>query len=121
MLNSSEIVEIEPGVFLGSIFATDPLILQANSIDHIFHFGFELSSKLPKQITSTYFDLEDNESRKDDIVRIGLEICTQINKLLVAGKRVLVCCQAGRSRSASVILLWLHGQYPYAKFEELME
>ena len=108
---SSHISEVEHNLFFGSLFSTQRNILQNYSIDNIFHFGFTATDKL-SGVTYEYFDIEDNWSGLENIIATGKKLVNEIDNLLNDNKKVLVCCQAGRSRSATIIIMYLHHKYP---------
>lgn len=121
------IAQIEDNLFLGSLFAAGPTTLEKYGITYIFHIGFEI----PKPNLKTnyfrthckheYFDLEDDPDKTEEMLRISYYIVNKIEKLINEGERVLVCCIAGKSRSASMIVLYLHYKYPAASYEEIID
>ena len=119
------IAKIENNLFLGSLFSITPETLQEHNITYIFHFGFEI----PKPILDTeyfcksckheYFDLEDNSQSFSEMLKISDYVIQKICELINT-ETILVCCVAGKSRSASMIALYLHHKYPELSYEEII-
>lgn len=120
------IAKIENNLFLGSLFSITPEILQQHKITYIFHFGFDI----PKPILDNdyfrnsckheYFDLEDNVESVAQMLQISEYVIAKICKL-IHSETILVCCVAGKSRSASMIALYLHHTYPELSYEEIID
>jgi hypothetical protein len=121
------IAQIDKNLFLGSLFSVNPEILQHYNITHIFHFGFEIpkpildSNYLQNYCKEEYFNLEDTSESVEKMLQMSFEVNPKIDKLINANKNVLVCCVAGKSRSASIVTLYLHHKYPTLSYEELMD
>ena len=119
------IAKIENNLFLGSLFSITPETLQEHKITYIFHFGFEIPKPIlendyfRKSCKHEYFDLEDDSQSVEKMLKISdyviQKICEIINK-----ETILVCCVAGKSRSASMIALYLHDKYPELSYEEII-
>ena len=93
-----------------------------------------------------YIDLEDQPFAAEDMLRIGEKNCTdhrdvksfeerkRFTKLMQQsgkGNKVLVCCMAGKSRSASMIVLYLktshftfyhifNKKYPQMSYDDIL-
>ncbi len=139
------IAQIEPNLYLGSSFATVPETLQDFHITHVFYIGFDIGARQPS-VEYTKITLDDNIQCRAEMIDLGLQLCTKIKTILerncelkandfelnneptqeasyfeVPTNRVLVCCSAGRSRSASMIVLYLMGKYPTLTLDEILE
>ncbi len=115
----TNIAKIEDKLFLGSMFSISNDNIQKYGINFIFHIGFEI----PKGIDTCqheYFELEDRGSETSKMLEISDYIVKKINTLISSSYTVLVCCVAGRSRSASMIALYLHSKYPNLSYEEII-
>jgi hypothetical protein len=119
------IAKIESNLFLGSLFSVTPETLREYNITYIFHFGFEI----PKPILDNeyfrasckneYFDLEDDAHSTGKMLQISDYVVSKIHELIKT-ETILVCCVAGKSRSASMIALYLHHKYPELSYEEII-
>lgn len=121
------IAKIEENLFLGSLFSAAPSSVEGNQITHIFHLGFEIPTPnlstpyFKEHCQHEYFSLEDDPENTNRMITISEYIVPKIDELIKKGERVLVCCVAGKSRSASMIMLYLHHKYPNATYEELLQ
>lgn len=119
------IAQIEHNLFLGSLFSITPETLQKNNITYIFHFGFEIPKPILdhdyfcKSCKHEYFDLEDNSQSVKEMLKISDYVIKKINELINT-ETILVCCVAGKSRSASMIALYLHDKYHNLSYEEII-
>lgn len=119
------IAKIESNLFLGSLFSITPETLQEYNITYIFHFGFEIpkpildSDYFCKSCKHEYFDLEDNSQSVNEMLKISDYVTKKIGELINT-ETILVCCVAGKSRSASMIALYLHHKYPELSYEEII-
>jgi protein tyrosine/serine phosphatase len=119
------IAKIENNLFLGSLFSITPETLQEYNITYIFHFGFEIPKPILdndyfcKSCKHEYFDLEDNSQSVKEMLNISDYVTTKIYELINT-ETILVCCVAGKSRSASMIALYLHHKYPELSYEEII-
>ena len=119
------IAKIENHLFLGSLFSITPETLQENNITYIFHFGFEIPKPILeneyfcKSCKHEYFDLEDNSYSVEEMLKISDYVSNKIDELINT-ETILVCCVAGKSRSASMIALYLHHKYPELSYEEII-
>ena len=114
----NHIAEIETNLFLGSSFSVHPEIVKQLNITYIFHLGFEININ-GYTCKHEYFDLEDNLQSVDKMLKISDYITKKI-KTLIDTETILVCCVAGKSRSASMIALYLHYKYPHLSYEEII-
>jgi protein tyrosine/serine phosphatase len=119
------IAKIEKNLFLGSLFSIAPETLQENNITYIFHFGFEIPKHILdndyfcKSCKHEYFDLEDDSQSVNKMLKISDYVINKIHELINT-ETILVCCVAGKSRSASMIALYLHHKYPELSYEEII-
>lgn len=127
------IAQIEPHLFLGSSFSLNPEILQQHKITYIFHFGFEIAEPIlatpyfrTQQVKHEYFDLEDNSQSVNKMLSISDYVVKRIHEILQSNtattnnENVCGCCVAGKSRSASMIALYLHYKYPHLSYDEII-
>jgi len=119
------IANIDKNIYLGSCFSVDPKILQEYNIKYVFHIGFEMvepilkSDYVSKNVKREHFDVDDDVQSASKMMDIGKHICDKI-KQIDSSNNILVCCVAGRSRSASVIVRYLHNKYPYLTYDEII-
>lgn len=119
------IAKIENNLFLGSLFSITPETLEEYNITYIFHFGFEIPKPILdndyfcKSCKHEYFALEDNYQSVDEMIKISDYVIQKICELINT-ETILVCCVAGKSRSASMIALYLHHKYPELSYEEII-
>ncbi len=111
------IAEIDHNVFLGNQTATQATLLETLKIQHVFHIGFTISDFSPN-VQYEFIELEDNSFSAQTMLAIGKELVSKINQCLANGEKVLVCCVMGRSRSASMIMMWLHSRYLNLTYDE---
>jgi len=122
---TSHIAKIENNLFLGSCYSVNPETLQKHNITYIFHCGFQISSSVLNDeyflnsCKHEYFDFEDNSQSVHKMLEFGDYIVDKIDKLIDT-ETILVCCVAGKSRSASMIALYLHHKYPELSYEEII-
>lgn len=116
---SPHICEVEPNLFFGGQFSTQPKVLEDFFIDNVFHFGFTPTEKLTF-VNYIFFDLEDNWSALESIINAGKKLYNEIDNLLQNNKKVLICCQLGRSRSATIITMYLHHKYPHYTYYNIV-
>jgi protein-tyrosine phosphatase len=94
-------------LYLGSQSSTHHDILVKHNIQHVISIG---CNPLERNIRIFKYEIEDNGDTKnvDDFFNaIMPEIHTIINESIHLKQPILVHCQAGISRSASVIISWL--------------
>ncbi len=121
-----DIAQIDNNLFLGSLFATGPATLENYGITYVFHFGFEIpkpsldSNYFRTSCKNEYFDLDDTPQSTEEMLKISNYVVGKIDELINNGEKVLVCCVAGKSRSASMITLYLHHKYPHASYEDII-
>jgi len=99
-------VEVIPGLFLGNYqTACSEKMLLANRIDVIVNLVEALQNKFPEQITYENFTVSDLPSF--DLQESIEHVLPIIHRHLDSGKRVLVHCRHGISRSPSIGLAYL--------------
>ena len=132
---SHSIAKIDNNLFLGSFVSVNSEILQELNITYIFHLGFEISDQIlnheyfKKYCKHEYFDINDDSISVNKMLKISNYIVSKIDELLNIEnilddtkniENVLVCCPTGKSRSASMIALYLHYKYPKLSYEEII-
>lgn len=122
---TQHIAKIEDNLFLGSLFSITPETLQEHRITYIFHFGFDIPRPI---LDNTYFRksckyegfaLEDNTESVNEMLQLSEYVVKRIRDLIET-ETILVCCVAGKSRSASMIALYLHHRYPELSYDEII-
>ena len=96
-------------LFLGSQYSSRNNELVKYNISHVISIGCDPVYNLPN-ITNHKFNIEDNGDPNNVFTffsKIIPEIHDLINNLLDNNIKVLVHCQAGISRSAIVVIMWL--------------
>jgi protein-tyrosine phosphatase len=94
-------------LYLGSQASTHPDILAIHNIQHIISIG---CNALERNIPNYKYDIEDNGNLTNISVffnQVIPSIHKIINECIRKNQPVVVHCQAGISRSASVIISWL--------------
>jgi hypothetical protein len=120
-----KIAKIDKNIYLGSCFSVDPKILQENNIKYVFHIGFEIvepilkNEYVSKNVKREHFVVDDDVQSASKMMDIGRYICDRINQI-DPSNNILVCCVAGRSRSASVIVRYLHNKYTTLTYDEII-
>jgi hypothetical protein len=110
----------EPNLFVGSFDALHLDTLTEFQITHVFCF-VEPSDKLPT-IVYEPVELDDAPDCAEKLLEIGKKWCAKIRTLHENPQnKVLVTCQAGRSRSISIIVMYLMEKYPELTMGEIMD
>jgi protein-tyrosine phosphatase len=90
-------------------------------IDTVFHIGFEIEENMKLEGVMYHFiDLQDDSASADRMIQYARKVIPQIDECLLRGESVLVCCLMGRSRSASLIIYWMHTKYPEMSYEDVV-
>lgn len=93
-------------IYISSIFGTKPELLEENDIKNVISIGC-YPPIYHKNINYYYYDFEDNESQINDFFQsILMDIHPFINECIEKNEKVLIHCNAGKSRSVSVVILW---------------
>ncbi|EJD08370.1 phosphatases II, partial [Fomitiporia mediterranea MF3/22] len=93
-------------IFLGGVNAACKPFLLQNSITHVLSLGWKPLEDLSPEITVKYIDIADTE--ETDITMILDEACRFIDLGTRGTNRILVHCRLGQSRSATVVIFYLH-------------
>lgn len=108
---STPMHQIEPLLWLGNQKAASDLhLLRAHKISAIL----QLLDKKPEPLFEgefTYYAVDIMDSPTEDIISIIRKSLAFIETHIRNGKGVLVHCQAGMSRSASVVIAYLMAKY----------
>lgn len=108
------LIPIIPGLYLGNIStAYDSNLLLENQINVIITVAKEAKPPLVIGIINHHFGIKDEIGFPID--NYFSEISDLINKYLIDGKKILVHCMAGISRSPTIIIVYLmtHHQMTY--------
>jgi len=104
-MDSNYICHLDHNLFQGSFHATSKDLLQLHRINSVLHIGFDIHPE--KDVTYRFLDLEDNVQSADRFKTLLDELHQWIDQELARGRRVLVACSAGKSRSVTVCLSYL--------------
>lgn len=95
-------------LYLGSQYATRYDTIYKRNITHIISIGCKPLSNIPSVTNHIFEQIEDNESTVDDFFTIHIpQMHSIIDNCIQNENPILVHCQAGISRSATVIITWL--------------
>lgn len=112
-------VKVDTNLFLGSLAAAKTLKtgLERGGIDCVLTLMKENAiGSFPKGITHKFIEVADPPLEEDEVIGALREGAAFIADAKKRGRRVLVHCFAGRSRSVSVVLFYLvhHKGVPFA-------
>jgi protein-tyrosine phosphatase len=110
--------EIIPGLFLSGQDVTNnrALLIDANKITHILNLASNVENSFEKEIIYKVFRIED--SLRQDLLECIYESILFIDAALENKEnRVLVHCNAGVSRSASIVIAFLMFKRIYNNYE----
>jgi len=117
----NNIAIIDEHLYLGNKQSTQPDILDHFGVQNVFHIGFEIEENMKLEDVMYHFiDLQDDSASADRMMQYAKEVIPQIDECLLRGEAVLVCCLMGRSRSASLIIYWMHTKYPDLSYEDVV-
>ena len=117
--NDKNAVEIIPHLYIGSIACASNLEeLKSKNITHILCCGIGLKFFFPDKFKYHRIDLIDKES--ENIRKYFDESNNYINDAIINGGNILVHCQAGISRSTSIIIAYLM-KYKKMNFNKAFE
>lgn len=97
--------EVLDGLFLGSQDCVDLSVLKDHQIINVLSIGINVDIHLPLQINRKFIDCLDLP--ETNIKSILSEACSFIDQILQNHEKVLVHCNAGVSRSSTVIIGYL--------------
>ena len=104
--NDKKAVEIIPHLYIGSITSASNLEeLESKNITHILCCGFKLKCFFPEKFKYYKIDIIDREN--ENIRKYFDETNNFINESIKNNGNILVHCQAGISRSTSIIIAYL--------------
>lgn len=98
--------QIKPNLFVGNVFSLNRLTLKSNNITHVISL-IEIPSQIQKknpEISFQTFPFPDDPTV--DLISMCQKIYPDLLARLENGT-VSVCCNAGKSRSVSVIIYYL--------------
>ncbi len=109
--NNNYAVEIIPGLFLGSMWATLPAELNHRRITCVLNVASkECDANRGQHRLNQWkiIDLDDNVHHVERLINEVLPFAFEfLNECERSNERVLVHCVAGNSRSAAVVIAWL--------------
>lgn len=97
--------EILDGLYLGSQDCVDLDVLESYQITNVFSVGINVDLSLPSNIKREFFECLDLP--ETNISEILTKICPMIDSILKNNEKVLVHCNAGVSRSSTIIIGYL--------------
>lgn len=101
------IADVGEGVYFGSALAACADTLADFNIGFVIHLVPFAESDKVGGIMYVGYELNDDAADAERMMRAAKDIYVRLCDLVKSGKRVLVCCSQGKSRSASVIAYWL--------------
>ena len=106
MWNNNDIAEIFPNIFISNYStSTNRTLLHNLGITHIITINSFFNPPYPTEFEYHYFAAYDDFN--EDITQYFDRFAYLARGVLLGGGKVLVHCQAGRSRSASLILAFV--------------
>jgi predicted protein tyrosine phosphatase len=115
----TELCEVQPGIFLGDKDTpTDHFLLNQHHITAILNLsGPQVEYSPPHQMPFLHLYFPDNQPIPPDILTRAIEfIETQLN----AGRKILVHCTLGLSRSPAIIIAWMLHHYPRMTWDQAL-
>jgi protein-tyrosine phosphatase len=98
--------KITEHIYLGKANSAQNLeTLQSIGITHILMVGYDLTAYFPKNIIYEHIELDDKENSAID--KFFFYAAQYINQVISNNGKILVHCQAGVSRSASIVIAYL--------------
>lgn len=97
--------EILDGLFLGSQDCVDSSILEDKHINNILSIGIKVQISNPLAINQKFVECLDLP--ETDIKKVMGETCAFIDQILQKEEKILVHCNAGISRSSTIIIGYL--------------
>ena len=105
---STDLNEIKPYMYLGSsISASDLPLLQSQGITHVVNTAIEIENFHESTGSIQYLKLQLDDSMDVKIADHFQECFDFISKVQFEGGKVFVHCQAGISRSATIVMSYL--------------
>lgn len=101
--------QIDTNIFIGNIFdASNIENIKNNNINAVFNIS---PVDIPKSKDIRYYNLSIDDSPVVDIYTHLPNVISYIDKEITNGSKILVNCQVGVSRSASVVISYLLYKY----------
>jgi dual specificity MAP kinase phosphatase len=113
-VDSAEIAEIAPHVFLGNERdASNRELLNKYSINHVLNVTSNIPTHFDTDSSMSYKRLQASDSGCQNLKQYFGEAIAFIESARTQGGRVLVHCQAGVSRSATIVIAYLMARYDW--------
>jgi hypothetical protein len=105
------IADVGEGVYFGAAAAAVASTLADFGIDTVIHLVPFTDTDKVGGVMYVGYDLNDDAADAARMVRVAREVYVRLCSLVEEGRRVLVCCSQGKSRSAAVITYWLMNRH----------
>jgi len=110
--------QILPRLWLGSQLALNPAFLKEKHIDAIINMTPDVP--IPAGIYGVRFPVYDHPSYEKRLHQMMPSVLKLLHKLLYNGHTVLIHCQAGIQRSATVVACYLKTYYKFSPWASIM-
>ncbi len=101
------VADLGEGLFVGDCYSTRPCIIKALGINSVFFITIN-PFPLVEGVEYNSVEIDDSPNSADELFgEILPKILPNINKLLEEGRNVLICCNAGKSRSVTITAAYL--------------
>jgi len=98
--------EIIPNLFLGNMYySSDDLI--NNGIYHIINLSCDENNFSNQNSKFTFYNKKLNDTPNQNIIIHFEELFNIIEKILIQNKKILIHCEAGISRSSTIVIAYL--------------
>jgi protein-tyrosine phosphatase len=102
--------------------SSNKISLEKYDIKHVINIGFEVSDEEKIDYVSyENMSLDDNVESTDILLKMKDDIIQKIKGFIDKKENTLVCCVMGKSRSPSIILLYLKTKYPDISYNDAVK